>query len=67
MTYVVKRFLRQSWQECRLPDTSHTVPDVRFSRIRFLGYTRFRVGLVQRARAKTFLLRQLRFRYSYVF
>jgi hypothetical protein len=35
---------RQSWS--RLPGTPRTVPDVRFSRIRFLGRTRLRVKRV---------------------
>lgn len=36
----------------------HTVPDVRFSRIRFLGCTRFRTGLSQRTLMRTPLSRR---------
>ena len=49
------------------PTPPPTVPDVRFSRIRFLGCTRFRVGLSQRNLMKTSLFRRFRSGCSRVF
>jgi hypothetical protein len=37
--------MRHRWQGRRLPGATHTDPDVRFSRIRFLGCTRLRADL----------------------